>query len=95
MWLILLALFGMSQERQWRRATGWITATYLVAQIIDITTILFWEKGGILPWIDGITTGIYSITPFIRVCYHRLRIGTAKAAFALAFNRCCRCDRPV
>ena len=64
LWLILLALFGMSQERQWRRATGWLTATYLVAQIIDITTILFWEKGGILPWIDGITTGIYSITPF-------------------------------
>jgi hypothetical protein len=63
MWLILLSLFGMSQERHWRRVTGWITAVYLAAQVADIITIWFWEKGGVLPWIDGITTGIYSITP--------------------------------
>jgi len=63
MWLILLSLFGMSQERQWRRVTGWVTAVYLAAQVTDIVTIWFWEKGGVLPWIDGITTGIYSITP--------------------------------
>ena len=63
MWLILLSLFGMVQERQWKRATGWITAVYLAAQVADILTIWFWEKGGVLPWIDGITTGIYSITP--------------------------------
>jgi hypothetical protein len=63
MWLILLSLFGMVQERQWRRATGWIIATYLAAQLIDITALWFWEKGGVLPWIDGITTGVYSITP--------------------------------
>jgi hypothetical protein len=63
MWLILLSLFGMVHERQWRRATGWIIATYLAAQLIDITALWFWEKGGILPWIDGITTGVYSITP--------------------------------
>jgi hypothetical protein len=63
MWLILLSLFGMVQERQWRRVTGWIIAVYLAAQVTDIVTIWFWEKGGILPWIDGITTGIYSITP--------------------------------
>lgn len=62
-WLILLSLFGMSHERLWRRATAWVVAIYLAAQLIDITTILFWEKGGVLPWIDGITTGIYSITP--------------------------------
>ena len=62
-WLILLSLFGMAHERRWRRATGWLIAIYLTAQIIDITTILFWEKGGILPWIDGITTAVYSITP--------------------------------
>src|SRR6202167_1362260 len=63
MWLILLSLFGMVQERQWRRVTGWIVAVYLSAQVTDILTIWFWEKGGVLPWIDGITTGIYSITP--------------------------------
>jgi hypothetical protein len=63
MWLILLSLFGMAQERQWRRVTGWIIAIYLAAQVTDIVTIWFWERGGVLPWIDGITTGIYSITP--------------------------------
>ncbi len=63
-WLILLSLFGMAHERQWRRATAWIIAAYLAAQVIDITTIWFWEKGGpLLPWIDGITTAVYSITP--------------------------------
>ena len=63
-WLILLGLFGMAQERQWRRATAWIAALYLAAQFIDITTIWFWDKGGpSLPWIDGITTAVYSITP--------------------------------
>jgi hypothetical protein len=62
-WLILLSLFGLTQERRWRRATGWIIAAYLAAQVIDITTIWFWERGGVLPWIDGITTAIYSVTP--------------------------------
>ena len=46
MWLILLSLFGMAQERQWRRVTGWIVAVYLSAQVTDILTIWFWEKGG-------------------------------------------------
>ncbi len=62
-WLILLALFGMTHERRWRRATGWLVAIYLTAQAIDIITIYYWEKGGIMPWIDGITTAVYSITP--------------------------------
>ncbi len=62
-WLILLALFGMAGEPRWKRATAWLVAIYLAAQLIDITTILFWEKGGVLPWIDGITTAVYSITP--------------------------------
>src|ERR1700733_9593225 len=62
-WLILLALFGMTQERRWRRATGWIIAIYFAAQVIDIITIFLWEKGGVLPWIDGITTAVYSATP--------------------------------
>jgi Stage II sporulation protein E (SpoIIE) len=64
MWLILLALFGMAQERRWRRATTWLIAIYLTAQIADITTIFYWDKGGLLlPWIDGITTAVYSTTP--------------------------------
>jgi hypothetical protein len=64
MWLILLALFGMTRERQWRRVTAWLIAIYLTAQIADITTIFYWDKGAaILPWIDGITTAVYSITP--------------------------------
>ena len=70
MWMILLSLFGMAQERQWRRVTGWIIAIYLAAQVTDIITIWAWEKGGVLPWIDGITTGIYSITPlYVFVIY--------------------------
>lgn len=63
MWLILLSLFGMSHERHWRRPTAWIIAIYLAAQFTDIVTIFLWQRGGVLPWIDGITTAIYSITP--------------------------------
>jgi hypothetical protein len=63
MWLILLSLFGMSHERHWRRPTAWIIAIYLAAQFTDIATIFLWQKGGVLPWIDGITTAVYSITP--------------------------------
>ena len=62
-WLILLALFGMAGERRWKRATAWLVAIYLAAQITDIITILYWENGGVLPWVDGITTAVYSITP--------------------------------
>ncbi len=62
-WLILLALFGMTQERRWRRATGWIIAIYFAAQVTDIITIFMWQKGGVLPWVDGITTAVYSVTP--------------------------------
>jgi len=63
MWLILLSLFGMSQERLWRRATVWIVTIYLAAQFTDIATIFLWQRGGVLPWIDGIATAFYSLTP--------------------------------
>jgi hypothetical protein len=63
LWLILLSLFGMAHERRWRRATGWLITIYLAAQGIDIVTIFLWQRGGILPWVDGISTAIYSITP--------------------------------
>jgi hypothetical protein len=61
-WLILLSLFGMMRERQWRRATAWLVAAYLAAQLIDISVLWFWEKGN-FAWIDGISTAVYSITP--------------------------------
>jgi hypothetical protein len=76
LWLILLSLFGMVQERRWRRATGWIVALYLIAQVIDIATIFLWERGGVLPWIDGITTAVYSITPlfvFVIIAFGLMR----------------------
>jgi hypothetical protein len=62
MWLILLSLFGMTRERQWRRATAWLITAYLAAQLIDISVLWFWEKGN-FAWIDGISTAVYSITP--------------------------------
>ena len=95
MWLILLSLFGMAQERRWRRATGWIVAIYLTAQLTDIATIFLWEKGGVLPWIDGITTGVYSITPLYVFVIIGFRLDAAKPAFALAFDRSCVCQRPL
>jgi hypothetical protein len=61
-WLILLALFGMTHEPRWKRATRWLVAIYLAAQAIDIMTLYYWEKGG-MAWIDGITTTVYSLTP--------------------------------
>ena len=94
MWLILLSLFGMTQERQWRRATGWIIAIYLTAQFIDVTTIWFWERGGALPWIDGITTAVYSLTPLYVFFIIGFGLDAPKSAFALAFDHCCLCERP-
>jgi hypothetical protein len=64
-WMILLFLFGVAEDRRWRRATNWLIALYLIAQIIDITTIFMWAKSTSpsLPWIDAITTAVYTGTP--------------------------------
>jgi hypothetical protein len=62
-WLILLALFGMSREPRWKRATAWLVSIYLAAQLTDIAVIFLWELGGVVAWIDGIATAVYSITP--------------------------------
>jgi hypothetical protein len=63
-WMILLFLFGMAQDRRWRRATAWLIAAYLTAQIVDIATIAVWAKSWpVLPWIDAITTAVYTSTP--------------------------------
>ena len=63
MWLILLALLGMSQERQWRRATAWLVGHLTRPPSSPISPPYCSGRGGVLPWIDGITTGVYSITP--------------------------------
>ncbi|MGC1363157.1 MAG: SpoIIE family protein phosphatase, partial [Silvibacterium sp.] len=64
MWMILLFLFGMAKDRRWRRATAWLIAIYLTAQIVDVVTIFVWFKGGAaLPWIDAISTAVYTTTP--------------------------------
>ncbi len=64
LWLILLSLFGLANLPRWRRWTIILASLYLSAQAIDITTIVFWGHGGAaLPWIDAITTTIYSLTP--------------------------------
>lgn len=63
-WMILLFLFGLARDRRWRRATAWLVALYLAAQIGDIGTIFIWYRAWpSLPWIDAITTAVYSITP--------------------------------
>jgi len=64
MWFILLSLFGMAKDRRWRRVTLWLVTAYLSAQAIDIVAIFLWAKAWpSLPWIDGVTTAVYSITP--------------------------------
>lgn len=64
MWMILLYLFGLARDRDWMRATKWLIGIYLAAQIGDIGTIFIWYKGwSSLPWIDAITTAVYSILP--------------------------------
>ncbi|MGB7189241.1 MAG: SpoIIE family protein phosphatase [Acidobacteriaceae bacterium] len=63
-WMILLYLFGMANLQRWRRATAWLVALYLAAQIGDIAAIFIWARPWpSLPWIDAITTVVYSITP--------------------------------
>lgn len=64
MWMILLYLFGLGRDREWMRATKWLIGIYLAAQIGDIVAIFIWNKGWpSLPWIDALTTAVYSIIP--------------------------------
>ena len=65
LWLLLLTLFGLSQEARWRRWTTVLAVLYLVSQAIDCMTFLPWDHAGPgLQWIDAITTAIFSVTPF-------------------------------
>ena len=64
MWMILLYLFGMGTDSRWRRATNWVIAVYLSAQIVDIVTIFLWAHAWpSLPWIDALSTAVYMTTP--------------------------------
>lgn len=64
LWLLLLTLFGLSEEPRWRRWTKILAAIYLIAQAGDVFTLLFWQYAGPgMQWTDGITTAIYSLTP--------------------------------
>ncbi len=64
LWLILLSLFGLANLPRWRRWTIILASLYLSAQAIDITAIFLWGHGGAaLPWVDAVTTTVYSLTP--------------------------------
>jgi hypothetical protein len=64
LWLLLLSLFGLSNDRRWRRWTVALAVLYLSAQAVDITTIFFWQNAGLgMQWVDAITTAIYDVTP--------------------------------
>ena len=64
MWMILLYLFGMAGIPRWSRITSWLIAIYLAAQVIDVATIFMWSASWpSMPWIDAITTAVYTTTP--------------------------------
>jgi hypothetical protein len=64
MWMILLYLFGMARIPRWRRVTFWLMAIYLTAQVVDVVTIFVWNMAWpSLPWIDAISTAVYTTTP--------------------------------
>ncbi len=64
LWLLLLTLFGFSQEQRWRRWTVVLAVLYLAAVIVDSTVNFFWQNAGLgMQWTDAITTAIYLLTP--------------------------------
>jgi hypothetical protein len=64
LWLLLLTLFGLSEERRWRRWTAVLAAIYLISQIVDITVLWNWQHVGAgMQWADGIATALYTMTP--------------------------------
>jgi hypothetical protein len=64
LWAVLLSLFGLDQEKRWRRLTMVLAALYFACQVVDVAALFFWEQAGKgLVWTDAITTAIYTITP--------------------------------
>jgi hypothetical protein len=65
LWMLLLTLFGLSDERRWRRWTVVLATIYLISQSIDITVLSMWQYAGLgMQWMDAITTAVYTLTPF-------------------------------
>lgn len=63
-WFLVLTLFGLDQERFWRRLTTTFAVVYLVSDLADVVTLDFWSSGRpMLQVIDGVTTAIYSVVP--------------------------------
>ncbi len=64
LWALLLALFGLDQEKRWRRWTLALAGLYFAAQVVDMVALVFWEYAGKgLVWTDAITTAVYTIAP--------------------------------
>jgi Stage II sporulation protein E (SpoIIE) len=64
LWALLLALFGLDQERSWRRWTLRLALLYIAAQLIDLIALWFWQYGGqVVVWTDALTTAVYTILP--------------------------------
>ncbi len=93
LWALLLALFGLDEERSWRRWTLALAGLYSAAQIVDIITLFFWQYGGkSLVWTDAITTAIYTIAPLYIVAIligglrRRRQIDLWPLAFIISFQ---------
>jgi Stage II sporulation protein E (SpoIIE) len=64
LWAVLLSLFGLDQEKRWRRLTFILAGVYLASQIVDMVALYFWDQAGKgLVWTDAITTAVYTILP--------------------------------
>ena len=64
LWAVLLSLFGLDQEKRWRRLTFILAGFYLASQIIDMVALYFWDQAGKgLVWTDALTTAVYTILP--------------------------------
>ncbi|MDQ1693835.1 MAG: phosphoserine phosphatase RsbU/P [Acidobacteriaceae bacterium] len=65
LWMLLLTLFGLTDERRWSRWTAVLATIYLISQSIDITVLWMWQYAGLgMQWADAITTAVYTLTPF-------------------------------
>ena len=64
LWAVLLSLFGLDQEKRWRRVTFILAGLYVASQVVDMTALFFWEHAGKgLVWVDAISTAVYTILP--------------------------------
>jgi hypothetical protein len=92
LWAMLLSLFGLDQEKRWRRITFILAGIYLAAQVADMSVLLFWEHAGKgMVWVDAITTAVYSILPMYIVAIliaglrRRRQLDLWPLAFIIAF----------